>query len=106
MIEHRQGIRRRTLSLVEIQRREGGSVGLMYDISAHGMFVLSNAVPAIHECIYIYLMPLQNGGRPVRITGLVVHRGSHGFGVMFHELDGNAREVIRDYIGHYINSDI
>lgn len=103
MIEHRQGIRRRALALVKIQSMSNDSVGLMYDISSQGMFVLTDAVPKMHECINIYMLS-PDSGRAVPVTGLVIHGGKHGFGVMFYGLDGKAREMIKKYIDRFESS--
>jgi hypothetical protein len=49
------------------------------------MFIISRQAPAINECVEVRV-PRQ-GGEPVRLSGFVVHRGRHGFGILFRRLN-------------------
>jgi hypothetical protein len=100
-MEHRHGVRRRALSLVEIQYRQGRGSGLMYNIGPDGMYVLTKAGLRVHESVDISLAPPQDKGSPVRIKGMVVHRSKYGFGLMFSRLDKNARKLVSKYLSRF-----
>lgn len=99
-MDHRQGFRRRSLVLAEIRPRYGqAEAGLIYDISSNGMFVLSRARPGVNKCINVeFSAP---GDRSARIAGLVVHQNDHGFGMMFQQLQGEARAFVESYLTTY-----
>jgi Tfp pilus assembly protein PilZ len=97
IINHRQGKRHRTFSLVEIKCRHGSSPGLMYNISRDGMYVLSTNVPKLNDSVQICIS-LFNKRKPVIIPGMVVHCNKHGFGLLFRELDDSALEVVKKYL--------
>jgi len=99
MINHRQGKRIRTFELVEIKSRNGLSPGLMYNISHDGMYVVSKTIPNLHDSIDICMTSSKNQDTCVMIPVMVIHRSKYGFGVLFRELDSNAREVVRGYLG-------
>lgn len=99
-MDHRQGIRRRSLLLAEIQPRYGqADAGLIYDIGSNGMFVISRARPGVNKCINVEFSA--TGDRSVRITGLVVHQNDHGFGMLFQQLQGEARAFVENYLTTY-----
>jgi len=99
MINHRQGRRVRTFALVEIKSRNGHSHGLMYNLSRDGMYVVSKTVPNLHDSIDICLSSFIDQDTYAVIPGMVIHRSKYGFGVLFRELDSNARQVVRSYLG-------
>jgi hypothetical protein len=99
-IDHRQGNRRRTLALVEIRCGDDQwAAGLVHNISPDGMFVVTESVPAVNSCVDINVVLCMAADVPLRLAGLVVHRSSSGFGMMFGELDGGARAFVEKCLG-------
>ena len=97
LMDHRQGIRLRSLVLAEIQPRYGQpEAGIIYDISSNGMFVISRARPGVNKCINVVFSAPRD--RSARITGLVVHQNEHGFGLMFQQLQGEARTFVENHL--------
>jgi hypothetical protein len=99
IINHRQGKRVRTFALVEIKSRKGLSNGLMYNLSRDGMYVVSKTIPNLHDSIGICLSSYKDQDTYAVIPVMVIHRSKYGFGVLFRELDSNAREVVKSYLG-------
>lgn len=97
-MDHRQTLRCRALTLVDIHGRRGCSAGLVYDVSHNGMFVLSEAIPEINDRVDIHMALSSDGGSPVRVPGRVVHRGKNGFGVRFRELGSSARGTVKKFL--------
>jgi len=96
-MDHRQGDRRRALVPVEIQQRDGQpEAGLVYDISQNGMFVVSSSRPGVYKCVNV-LLP-SAGKAPTRIPAMVVHRNDKGFGLLFRQLEGDARTFVQKYL--------
>lgn len=92
IIDHRQGRRRRVLALVDLVWRDGRRCGgLMHDIGPEGMYVLCKTAPGDARCVEV--MPA--AATPVSIPGFVVHRRSHGIGLMFRDLDTAALAFVR-----------
>jgi hypothetical protein len=97
-MDHRQGKRRRSLILVEIYNRDGKSAaGLIYNLSANGMFVVSNEGLDANECIDVVLQT--EADTPIRIPGLVVHHSNSGFGLLFQHLDSAAHDFVEKHLG-------
>jgi hypothetical protein len=94
MMDHRQGMRRPALELVKIQCRHGHVAGLMHNIGPDGMFILCEAVADVCDSVDISIALSGAVNASVRIPAIVVHRCSNGFGIMFRELDGNARRFV------------
>lgn len=95
-MERRLSIRRRKLMLVMLDQRNGQSAGgLIYDLSADGMFIVSKTRPNVNKRIEVMLSAVNN--KPVRIPGLVVHRRNHGFGVTFLQLDRATRALVEKH---------
>lgn len=98
VMDRRHSNRRRKLMLVKLdQRSEQSGVGLMYDLSPHGMFIVSKTRPDVNNRVEVMLSVVNN--KPVRISGFVVHRRNHGFGLTFHQLDNTARELVKKHCG-------
>lgn len=104
-MDHREGIRRRALALVKIQYGHGYnynySGGLMYDISHDGMFVLSELVPNVNDSVEVWMSLSIDDDTPIRIPAMVVHCNKNGFGLMFRELDNNARFYLSEILSRY-----
>jgi hypothetical protein len=93
-IDHRQGKRVRLLKMATIHWYGGQrAAGLVYNVSADGMFMLSVAGPEIHRCVEIDIL-LPASYSKVQLSGMVVHRQKHGFGVMFRHLQGPAYDFV------------
>lgn len=60
------------------------------------MFVLCEPPPNLHDAVDVYL---PKGKAPVRIPGFVVHRHTHGIGMLFRDLDSSARAIIEKWLG-------
>lgn len=93
VINRRQSSRRRRLMLVMLDERSCQSeVGLIYDLSPDGMFIVSKARPDLNNLVEVLMSAVNN--KPVRIPGLVVHRRNHGFGLAFLQLDNATRALV------------
>jgi len=94
-IEHRLGSRHRVMMLVKVHNNSGRcTAGLLYDLSADGMFVLSEEPPLVNKCVDIEFALSPAGGMAVTIKGIVVHRSRTGFGLMFREPDDPALDLL------------
>lgn len=94
-IEHRQGIRQRVMALVRVHDSDRPcSAGLLYDLGADGMFVVSEQRPEINRCVDIELALSPAWDMAIRIKGLVIHHHKHGFGLMFREPDDPALALL------------
>lgn len=92
IIDHRQGRGRRVLALVDLVWRDGRRCGgLVHDIGLEGMYVLCTIAPADARCVEVR----PAAATPVSIPGFVVHRRSHGIGLMFRDLDAAAMAFVR-----------
>jgi hypothetical protein len=80
-------------------RNDQSAIGLMYDISPDGMFLLSVCGPAPSTCVEVDILLAPGQRSAVSIPGLVVHRRQHGFGVIFRALDGPARAFVKHCLG-------
>ena len=99
-MDHRQGSRCHVMVMARIRWRDDQSaIGLMYDISPDGMFLLSVRGPAPNNCVEVNILLAPGQRSAVSIPGLVVHRSQHGFGVMFRALDGPARAFVKRCLG-------
>ncbi len=99
-MDHRQGGRCHVMVMARIRWRDDQSaIGLMYDISPDGMFLLSVRGPAPNNCVEVDILLAPGQRSAVSIPGLVVHRSQHGFGVMFRALDGPARAFVKHCLG-------
>ena len=101
-MEHRHGVRRRSLAMADIKCRDSETiVGLMYNISHDGMFILSPKARQVGGKVEISLKMPSDSGLPVTIPGFVIHRNQTGIGVMFLDLDNSARSVVNRFLGVY-----
>lgn len=94
-IDHRHGVRHRVLALVKVY--EGDSqyrAGLVYEVSADGMFVLSEVPPAVNQCVDIEFALSPAWDMALTIKGIVVHSRNTGFGLMFREPDDPALALL------------
>lgn len=93
-MERRQGMRRHALLLTEVKGPGGHSVaGLIYNLSRHGMFVLTTSVLELGQNIYVRVPALAGLSATVWLVGQVVHRNRHGVGVAFEDLTFIARAM-------------
>jgi hypothetical protein len=94
-IEHRLGSRHRVMMLVKVHKNSGRcTAGLLYNLSADGMFVLSEEPPLVNKCVDIEFALSPAGNMAVTIKGIVVHRRKTGFGLMFREPDDPALDLL------------
>ena len=99
-MDHRQGSRCQVMVMARIRWRDNQSaIGLIYDISPDGMFLLSVRGPAPNNCVEVDILSAPGQRGAVSIPGLIVHRSQHGFGVMFRALDGPARAFVKQCLG-------
>jgi len=85
-MEHRQLRRYRAFTLADIKVRSQNYItGLVYNVSHDGIFVLSTIAPKVNMIVDICISLLGKKKFLVPISGIVVHRNKHGFGLMFRE---------------------
>jgi hypothetical protein len=94
-IDHRQGVRHRVLALVKVYTSGSEcSAGLLYEVSADGMFVLSEEPPTVNQCVDIEFALSPAWDMALTIKGIVVHSRNTGFGLMFREPDDPALALL------------
>ena len=87
-MDHRQGRRLRTFSPVNILNgHDTGQAGIIYNISADGMFVLSENKVEVNDIVNLDLLSPSDDESPVTIPGIVIHTNKHGFGMIYRRLD-------------------
>lgn len=102
MMEHRHRRRRRTFALVEIQNYgKQINIGLVYNITSHGAFVLCTAAPDVSRLVEIYISAPAEDSLLTPISGIVIHRNNNGFGLMFCEQNSPTRLLVNELSGSY-----
>ena len=92
-MDHRQGKRHRSFSLVKVSCNGRNIPGLVYNCSQQGVFLLSTARVQKNQHVEILIEGL--GDKTiVHVPGFIVHHGKTGFGLMFCEPDGATREFV------------
>lgn len=90
-IDHRQGRRCNLIALAEIRFRGGQQTSaVIANISANGMFIITEAKLTANECVDIQITHPDVAQPELRFPGLVVHTKGNGFGMIFRELDDAA----------------
>jgi hypothetical protein len=94
-IDHRQGVRHRVLTLVKVYHSDNRcAAGLLYDLSADGMLVLSEVQPDVNQRVNIEFPLSPAWGMAITIKGIVVHCRKSGFGLVFREPDDPALSML------------
>ena len=93
-MDHRHGERHHTFTLVKVRCNNRDVPGLVYNCSRQGAFVLSTATMKKGQFIEI-LTEDSFGKKIVSISGLVVHQGKSGFGLLFCQPNGIARRFAK-----------
>lgn len=97
-LEHREGVRRRLLVLVDLRWLDGVETGgLVRDLGPGGMFVLTATGTGVGRCVDV-AVPAPDDP-PLWIPGLVIHRQASGFGLMFRHLDRRALAFVQRCLG-------
>lgn len=92
-MDHRQGERHNSFSLVKVRCNGQDVTGLVYNCSRQGVFILSTA--AVKKNQYVELLAENSSNNLItRIPGLVVHCNKGGFGLVFCKPDSEAREFV------------
>ena len=92
-MDHRQGKRHDSFSLVKIRCNGRDVAGLVYNCSRQGVYVLSTA--AVHKNQYVEILTMDScNNLTASIPGLVVHHDNSGFGLVFCKPDSRAREFV------------
>lgn len=90
-IDHRQGRRCNMIALAEIRFRGGQQASaVIANISANGMFIITEAKLTANECVDIRIAHPDVAQPELQFPGLVVHTKGNGFGMIFRELDDAA----------------
>lgn len=91
----RQGVRQRVMTLVKVYHSDNRCVaGLLYELSADGMFVLSEVQPEVNQRVDIEFPLSPAWGMALTIKGIVVHCRKSGFGLVFREPDDPALSLL------------
>jgi hypothetical protein len=102
MMEHRHLARRRTFALVEIQDYgKQINIGLVYNITSHGAFILCTASPNVNRIVEIYISVPAEDSLLTLISGIVIHRNNNGFGLMFCEQNSPTRLLVNELSSSY-----
>jgi len=95
-IEHRLHWRKAIRLPARLHFRDGGYIdGLAVNISEGGMFVRT-AITAWREGCAEVRMRVRVGGcdKTVRLRAFIVHRNNGGLGLMFRDLDAEAKHIV------------
>ena len=83
-MEHRYSWRQRIFAVVEMNNTEIPRLtGMVYNFSFDGAFILCNAPPNIGKFVNIRLITTLESDLLTPVSGIIIHRNEHGFGVMF-----------------------
>jgi len=94
-IDHRRCSRHRVLTLVKVYHSDNRcTAGLLYDLSADGMLVLSEDQPGVSRRVDVEFPLSPAWGMAITIKGIVVHCRKSGFGLMFREPDDPALTML------------
>jgi hypothetical protein len=92
-MDHRNGKRHRSFSLVNIRCNDTEASGLVYNSSRQGLFVVSQA--AVQNNQYVEILAKDASvAELVSIPGFVVHHNNIGFGLVFCDPDSDARRFV------------
>ncbi|ALP53999.1 hypothetical protein Tel_13135 [Candidatus Tenderia electrophaga] len=69
-------------------------MGLIYNVSRDGMFVVNGAGFNVERYVTISMPQITLEQEPIQVSGLVIHRNNVGFGVMFARVDQSTRGLI------------
>lgn len=87
-MEHRQQRRQRAFALAEVKcRNKIIMMGLAYNVTRDGLFILGTFAPKVDKVVEICITIPKKEKLLIPISGIVVHRGNNGFGLMFCEQD-------------------
>ena len=101
-MEHRYQRRRRTFALVEIQDYgKQINIGLVYNITSHGAFILCTASPNVNRIVEIYMAAPAEDSLLTLICGIVIHHNNNGFGLLFCEQDSSTRLLVNELSSSY-----
>jgi len=101
-MEHRHLRRLRTFALVEIKVFGKQSyIGLVYNITRHGAFILCTTSPNLHGIVGINISAHPEHSFLTPISGIVIHRNINGFGLLFCEQNSPTRLLVTELSGSY-----
>ena len=87
-MEHRQQRRQRAFALAEVKcHNELVMTGLAYNVTCDGLFILGTFSPKVDKIVDIHITIPKKEKLLIPISGIVIHRGNNGFGLMFCEQD-------------------
>jgi len=85
-MEHRLKLRHRIFSIIEIYNVETPRMtGMIYDFSLDGAFILCTIPPRLGKVVNIRLIAAPVIDHMLPVSGIVIHKNQHGFGMMFCE---------------------
>jgi hypothetical protein len=94
VMEHRHAPRHRVFSPVRLIGPCEQNAGVISNICRDGLFIRVAMDLEIGKCVELRIPRLHNGGSPLDLTALVVHREGGGFGLMFLGYDDRIDAVI------------
>ena len=103
MMEHRQRKRHRAFTLAEVKgHKKHCMTGLVYNVSRDGIFILTTIAPKVDRIVNISISIPETEMVLVPISGIVVHRSSNGFGLMFCEERETTWQLVDKLLRRYM----
>ena len=103
-MEHRQQRRHRAFTLAEIKvHSQSHLIGLVYNVSHDGIFVLSTIAPKVNIIVDICISLPGKKKFLAPVSGIIVHRSKNGFGLMFCEQRRATRLFVDRLLRSYVD---
>jgi len=97
-MEHRYRQRQRIFAIVEVKNIEIQRLtGMIYNFSFDGAYILCTDPPATGKVVNIRLIATQESDLLLPVSGIIIHRNEHGFGLMFCEKEYNAPHILDNF---------
>ena len=73
--------------------------GVVCDVSVSGLYLKTDAKLAVGDNVNVaFDIPLEDGSKTIEADGVVVRKGSDGYGLTFQHLTEGARLYLQDYV--------
>jgi len=83
-MEQRYSRRLRIFATIEVKSTESPSfTGMIYNFCLEGAFILHSMPPTVGKLVNIRLIATPENDLSLPVSGMVIHRNEHGFGLMF-----------------------
>lgn len=97
-MEHRNRWRQRIFAIVEVENLEIPRLtGMIYNFSLDGAFILCSVPPKKGKFVNIRLLAAHENDLLLPVSGIIIHRNEHGFGLMFNEQEYEVPDTLDNF---------